>query len=1372
MKIKKRIFKYVLRKYGKYILKKYHKQLFGLICYFFKNNIIFIILTSLYYGFLHFIFLGPAYLYLVYFLTGSRITDEVKIPALIGFLVGRFIIIISTLYTPFYRLFNKPHCITTFMVLILVWHWLKKKDRKLYYDDYYDDLDKRKLILLTNLIVQILNYFIVPNSALLRSMNVFIFKCNNKKVFLLFNLVGSLIGYYAFIIVINLIDIFLIKKIFYKIFKRKIIKGQYIYQKIFNILFYLTYLIILGKIPFIFSQKSFDIQDDLDLDDVIMDIKKEQEITQLLKEKKDDYDSKPLLQVFFDYQGWVQPYRYIRNRNTENFVRKEMSQYFFNGYNEEYKFNIFYTYSPNLYNFLKLINKTFSLKDLNHIYIDDTKLYFKWNFRHEFYDRIDILNQLIYDDDEQTFKYSDSIETKKFRFFDYIEIEENKKKIFKKFSLNYNKFKGKEDEILTSVSFLFEHIKDLHEFFTEYKNISKWFYNLVSEVRFMEQGWSLQPGVRSRRFKRVLIDRDEDEKEDIIKSVTITTNPKSKYKKTKEQIDKEKEQQREKEQDQSRDLVFMRYFAKSDHRRNLIKGSMRTKRRKTKVYNYFEKNLSSALFVDIKKKKLKLLKIIINYINDLIFKKKKKSTDEIFIENTEQIEQISVKDAELWDIVPLLHGFRGVILRIHSYLRRHIILPSLIVAKNIGRILLFHHHELHEDFEDFRKETHIMCTFNGVQLSEKELPKQWITEGMQIKILHPFKLRPWRSHKNKERKSCFLTFFGKETNIPFGAPRKQSSFFKPIIKYIIKHCNIDLTLIIKNKKLDNQKELLYLKKKEETETKIINIRAKTIMIKKMTPKNILTKTNTKLFKLSKYKIKRIKSKDYLFSFFVLKVFKISNIIVNIFFKNIIMSLDKIIISTLKYYIEKEENNKFKINKFIFDNIKSNKKFISQAYVFYKILQQTNNETLGNTWKDLLNISKINIENIPQYYNSKMYKIYEYSYFSSNYLNKNDNYLIKQEKLLNFYNNLYSLNKETYNEYNNVFNNENNIINTEYEFNKWAKDLKQYTLTLNSIFDIIRKKNEIQDKKNKDINEEDKIEDIEQTNINIESADIDISCEMLNDNDDENISKIKTEGETSNKDKNEEKISKDEDVIIKKILHKQKKKSQKLDKSTKERYIKNLFQLEWTNISINKKIFSNIRLYSRFVRLIKANKFEGSSLFFSTLKKDEIDLSILPLRRKNFDKLINFNIINYNPTPLKKHNPYEKYIFIQQLIAVSFTKEFINKDILGLCFLPENLLSTIHLKKWRILTNLNLYHKLSSHKEDNFNEYEFDFELFDLFDLYNDEYLYYNSKEVCKFKKYLWPNFRLEDIACMNRYWFNTNNGSRFNILRLKMYIIY
>lgn len=45
----------------------------------------------------------------------------------------------------------------------------------------------------------------------------------------------------------------------------------------------------------------------------------------------------------------------------------------------------------------------------------------------------------------------------------------------------------------------------------------------------------------------------------------------------------------------------------------------------------------------------------------------------------------------------------------------------------------------------------------------------------------------------------------------------------------------------------------------------------------------------------------------------------------------------------------------------------------------------------------------------------------------------------------------------------------------------------------------------------------------------------------------------------------------------------------------------------------------------------------------------------------------------------------------------------------------------------------------------------------------------DTNKFIKCKLFLWPNYRLEDLACMNRYWFNTNNGSRFSMSRIYMY---
>ena len=60
------------------------------------------------------------------------------------------------------------------------------------------------------------------------------------------------------------------------------------------------------------------------------------------------------------------------------------------------------------------------------------------------------------------------------------------------------------------------------------------------------------------------------------------------------------------------------------------------------------------------------------------------------------------------------------------------------------------------------------------------------------------------------------------------------------------------------------------------------------------------------------------------------------------------------------------------------------------------------------------------------------------------------------------------------------------------------------------------------------------------------------------------------------------------------------------------------------------------------------------------------------------------------------------------------------------------------------------------------------------DIQNDEELmgrdqYLSVDKTQKIKRFLWPSYRLEDIICMNRFWFNTNDGSRSAMLRIRMY---
>nr|YP_010330734.1 hypothetical protein RF1 [Pilea dolichocarpa]UNY33873.1 hypothetical protein RF1 [Pilea dolichocarpa] len=272
-------------------------------------------------------------------------------------------------------------------------------------------------------------------------------------------------------------------------------------------------------------------------------------------------------------------------------------------------------------------------------------------------------------------------------------------------------------------------------------------------------------------------------------------------------------------------ISLIRYSQQSYFERDIIIASTRAKRRKTVFCKAFEANVHSPTFLDRidkdhsfsfasyeqKKKKFKNWLCKNTKFKMLAYtdKKEKESTKK---KEEEKInEEVRIEVAKSWDYIGSALTVRSIVLVTQSILRKYIILPSLIIVKNIGRILLFQVPEWYEDLRDWWKEMHMICHYNGVPFFEKEFPKNSIDciqilldgintfiEGIQIRILFPFRLKPW--HKSKLRKRynyplktkeqkknfCFLTGWGMETEFPFGSPQKQLSFFEPIFKELKK----------------------------------------------------------------------------------------------------------------------------------------------------------------------------------------------------------------------------------------------------------------------------------------------------------------------------------------------------------------------------------------------------------------------------------------------------------------------------------------------------------------------------------------------------------------------------------------------------------
>nr|YP_010034486.1 hypothetical protein RF1 [Aponogeton abyssinicus]QOX09232.1 hypothetical protein RF1 [Aponogeton abyssinicus] len=564
------------------------------------------------------------------------------------------------------------------------------------------------------------------------------------------------------------------------------------------------------------------------------------------EEKKNFWFEKPLVTLLFDYKRWNRPLRYIKNDQFEKAVRNEMSQYFFYTCPSDGKQRISFTYPPSLSTFSKIIERKISLYTIEKLSHENKNLYNHWvytneqkkhNLSNELINRIKVLEKqmgfcvldvlekrtrLYNDGDEEGYlpkKYDPCLNgpyrVKKKKFYsrstmnDLItSIQDSIRAVwinkihglftndYREFSIQKNPYidlKNKEkfskfvfdvvtnnpnDEAIRNQFITIEEIS---------KKVPRWPYKLTDELEEEEEEENQEEStedheIRSRKAKRVVIYTDKDQDTN-----SSTNNNNS---------------------DQGEEVFLLRYSQQSDFRRDLIKGSMRAQRRKTVTWEMFQANVHSPLFL-YQIDKTFFFSFDFSEIRNLLFrnwtgkeaeilnsdseeediKEKKKKNKE----KQEENERIAISEA--WDTIIFAQAIRGSMLLTQSIFRKYIALPFLIIAKNIGRMLLLQFPEWYEDLRDWNKEMHVKCTYNGIQLSETEFPKNWLRDGIQIKILFPFRLKPWqgakvRSHHmdtlRKKDDFCFLTVWGTEAEFPFGSPRKQPSFFEPIFKELKK----------------------------------------------------------------------------------------------------------------------------------------------------------------------------------------------------------------------------------------------------------------------------------------------------------------------------------------------------------------------------------------------------------------------------------------------------------------------------------------------------------------------------------------------------------------------------------------------------------
>nr|UUF92362.1 hypothetical protein RF1 [Allium wallichii var. platyphyllum] len=858
-----------------------------------------VVVVGLYYGFLTTFSIGPSYL----FLLRARVMEEgteKEISATTGFITGQLMMFISIYYAPLHLALGRPHTITVLVLPYLLFHFFWNNHKNFF--DYGSTTrnSMRNLsiqcVFLNNLILQLFNHFILPSSTLARLVNIYMFRCNNKMLFVTSSFVGWLIGHILFMKWVGLVLFWIRQNHLIRSNKYLVSELRNSMARIFSILLFITCVYYLGRMPSPIGTKKLketseteesDVEttyetkktkqeqegstkEDKDspvYEDSYLDIHQDNwELGKLKEEKTYFWFEKPIVTFLFDYKRWNRPLRYLQNDRFANAIRNEMAQYFFYICPNKGKQIISFTYPPSLSTFSEMIEQKISLYTTEKLSHEDLYNYWvynnekkKYNLKNEFISRIKILEKgsftfnilekrtrLCDDEHEQEYlpkMYDPSLNGPYRGTIKNLESHEimtdfitsradsieilwiNKihglfhKKNTKAFEHKRNRFYSDEEFLsnpidnfensLTSIDkFYFEHVqgidsesqaksfKFLFDVITTdpndlikirknsigmeeiSKKVSRWSYKLIDDFKEEEEYYeelTEDPEIRSRKGKCVIIYTDSDHSTN---SSTITS-------------------------DEEGEIVVKRYPQQSDFRRGIIKGSMRAQRRKTIIWEIFQANVHSPLFLDRIDKTFFFSFLDISKIKNWLGRTSESQISYFEQEHTKENEKkkkekheenARMKISETWKSFLFSQAIRSFILVAQSFLRKYVILPVFIIGKNISRILLLQFPEWYEDLKGWNGEIHVKCTYNGVTLSETEFPQNWFKDGIQIKIIFPFCLKPWqrskvRFHRRKKEKKeyfCFLTVWGGETELPFGSPRKRPSFFEPIFKELEK----------------------------------------------------------------------------------------------------------------------------------------------------------------------------------------------------------------------------------------------------------------------------------------------------------------------------------------------------------------------------------------------------------------------------------------------------------------------------------------------------------------------------------------------------------------------------------------------------------
>nr|YP_010875920.1 hypothetical chloroplast RF19 [Hemiboea subacaulis]WHE16942.1 hypothetical chloroplast RF19 [Hemiboea subacaulis] len=217
-----------------------------------------VVVVGLYYGFLTTFSIGPSYLFLLRAQVMEEGTEK-KVSATTGFITGQLMMFISIYYAPLHLALGRPHTITVLALPYLLFHFFCN-NHKHFFD--YGSTTRNSMrnfsiqcVFLNNLIFQLFNHFILPSSMLARLVNIYMFRCNNKTLFVTSSFVGWLIGHILFMKWLGLVLVWIRQNNSIRsnvlIRSNKYLVSELINSmaRIFSIFLFITCVYYLGRIP-------------------------------------------------------------------------------------------------------------------------------------------------------------------------------------------------------------------------------------------------------------------------------------------------------------------------------------------------------------------------------------------------------------------------------------------------------------------------------------------------------------------------------------------------------------------------------------------------------------------------------------------------------------------------------------------------------------------------------------------------------------------------------------------------------------------------------------------------------------------------------------------------------------------------------------------------------------------------------------------------------------------------------------------------------------------------------------------------------------------------------------------------------------------